>query len=176
MNEKRMLRASVPQTPLTEEEQKNLENNLFETDLWKEAQQVFVYVARFPEPDTKAIIAKAFEQGKTVSVPLCTAAGEMRAVIIDSLTELTPGAYSIPEPAADGKDMTGDFLAVTPCVACSVDRVRLGHGMGYYDNFLTRNPVASVCLCRDEALLNYIPGSSHDIKPDLVVTQSRVVK
>ena len=176
MNEKRMLRASVPQTPLTEEEQKSLENNLFETDLWKEAQQVFVYVARFPEPDTKAIILKAFDEGKIVSVPLCTAAGEMRAVIIDSLTELTPGAYSIPEPAADGKDMTGDFLAVTPCVACSVDRVRLGHGMGYYDNFLTRNPVASVCLCRDEALLNYIPGSSHDIKPDLVVTQSRVVK
>lgn len=176
MNEKRMLRASVPQTPLTEEEQKSLENNLFETDLWKEAQQVFVYVARFPEPDTKAIILKAFDEGKIVSVPLCTAAGEMRAVIIDSLTELTPGAYSIPEPAADGKDMTGDFLAVTPCVACSVDRVRLGHGMGYYDNFLTRNPVASICLCRDEALLNYIPGSSHDIKPDLVVTQSRVVK
>ena len=176
MNEKRMLRASVPQTPLTTEEQKSLESNLFETSLWKEAKQVFVYVARFPEPDTKAIIAKAFEQGKTVSVPLCTAAGEMRAVIIDSLTELTPGAYSIPEPAADGKDMEGDFLAVTPCVACSVDRVRLGHGMGYYDNFLTRNPVKSVCLCRDEALLNYIPGSSHDIKPDLVVTQSRVVK
>lgn len=176
MNEKRMLRASVPQTPLTEEEQKSLESNLFETDLWKEAQQVFVYVARFPEPDTKAIILKAFDEGKIVSVPLCTAAGEMRAVIIDSLTELTPGAYSIPEPAADGKDMTGDFLAVTPCVACSVDRVRLGHGMGYYDNFLTRNPVASICLCRDEALLNYIPGSSHDIKPDLVVTQSRVVK
>ena len=176
MNEKRMLRASVPQTPLTEEEQKSLENNLFETDLWKEAQQVFVYVARFPEPDTKAIILKAFDEGKIVSVPLCTTAGEMRAVIIDSLTELTPGAYSIPEPAADGKDMTGDFLAVTPCVACSVDRVRLGHGMGYYDNFLTRNPVASICLCRDEALLNYIPGSSHDIKPDLVVTQSRVVK
>ena len=176
MNEKRMLRASVPQTPLTEEEQQSLENHLFETDLWKEAQQVFVYVARFPEPDTKAIILKAFDEGKIVSVPLCTAAGEMRAVIIDSLTELTPGAYSIPEPAADGKDMTGDFLAVTPCVACSVDRVRLGHGMGYYDNFLTRNPVASICLCRDEALLNYIPGSSHDIKPDLVVTQSRVVK
>lgn len=176
MNEKRMLRASVPQTPLTNEEQKSLENNLFETDFWKEAQQVFVYVARFPEPDTKAIIEKAFAEGKTVSVPLCTAAGEMRAVIIDKMAELTPGAYSIPEPAADGKDMSGDFLAVTPCVACSVDRVRLGHGLGYYDNFLTRNPVKSVCLCRDEALLNYIPGSSHDIKPDLVVTQSRVIK
>ncbi len=176
MNEKRMLRASVPQTPLSDEEQKNLEENLFATALWQEAKRVFVYVARFPEPGTKAIIEKAFDEGKTVSLPLCTAMGEMRAVIIDKMSELTPGAYEIPEPNADGKDMEGEFLAITPCVACSVDRVRLGHGMGYYDNFLTRNPVKSICLCRDEALLNYIPGSSHDIKPDLVVTQSRVVR
>lgn len=175
MNEKRVLRASVPRTPLTAEENAALQKNLFDLPMWKDAEKVFVYVSEGAEPDTAAILDRAFQEGKTVAVPLCVDRNTMRAVVIRTADELKPGAYGLLEPPSENPDMDGDFLAVTPCVACSVDRVRLGRGMGYYDAFLTVNNVKSVCLCRDEALLNYIPDSSHDQKPDAVITQSRVI-
>lgn len=175
MNEKRILRQSVPRTPLTEEEQAQLNEKVFEHPLWKNADKVFVYISEKPEPDTAAIIEKAFAEGKTVAVPLCVDRSTMRAVVIGSTAELADGKYGPMEPPSGNADMEGDFLAVMPCVACSVDRVRLGRGMGYYDAFLAQHPVRSICLCRDEALLNYIPGSNHDILPDAVITQTRVI-
>lgn len=75
---------------------------------------------------------------------------------------------------ADGS--SGLDLVLIPGMAFTRSGDRLGHGMGYYDKFLSHHRekfgkypliVAPALNCQ---LLDYVPTQSHDVRLDSVVT------
>ena len=149
-----------------------MREKLLQSELWRSASGVFLYVSVQNEPDTRALIEDALGAGKRVYVPLCCAEHVMKAVRIRSLDELRPGVLGIPEPPADSETAEmGDLdLAVVPCVTATRGGERLGHGAGYYDRFLSEHPGRAVCLCFRTLLMADLPAEETDIITDLVVS------
>lgn len=135
-----------------------------------DAKTVFIYTSMPDEPETRGIIADVLERGKTVLVPKCVG-DNMLAVKIRSLDDLAPGTFGIPEPIGSEAWSGGIDLAIVPCAAASRDLNRLGHGRGYYDRFLAEREIFKLCLCFDKLLCD-VPAETHDIKMDMVITET----
>lgn len=152
---------------------RQIENRVINSGLYKSSKTLFVYVSTKAEPPTIGIIAHALKSGKTVCVPKCFGKGIMKAVKIESLDDLSEGAFGIFEP----KDCENTFgaesidLAVVPCICASRDGRRLGHGGGYYDRFLEKNDTVKMCLCFEKLLCEDIQANEHDVIMDYVVTE-----
>ena len=84
---------------------------------YREARSVFLYVSVGKEPDTRAILLRALEDGKEVYVPRCREKPHMDAVRLFSLEELRTGPLGIPEPPAHSPAADTVDLAVVPCVS-----------------------------------------------------------
>ena len=81
-----------------EEKSLIIENKVIESDWFKGAGTVFVYMATKREVRTEEIIRAAFEEGKRVCVPVCLKEGRMKAVEIFADTTFTLNRYGIKEP------------------------------------------------------------------------------
>ncbi len=93
------------------------------------------------------VIERALEDGKRVGIPLCVGPHEM-VVKEQNGDELARGAFRIRELAEATEITAGEFdLAIVPCVACSKDGRKIGHGAGYYDRFLSVSGFNKIALC-----------------------------
>ncbi len=95
-------------------------DRLFKTELYKNAECVFVYVSAKSEVETHLIIDRMLADGKRVSVPLCDVKSHtMQAVEIKSRSELTASHYGILEPADNGNavEITDIDLCIVPALA-----------------------------------------------------------
>ena len=139
---------------------------------WKEAGTVMAYWSLPSEPDTRELMETALREGKTLLLPHCIDRSRMTALPVRDLTGLKPGTLGIPEPEAaeDGKTPSEPDLILVPCVAAAPHGVRLGHGAGYYDRFLSEHSGKAVCLCFRALLRADVPAEETDIITDLVIS------
>lgn len=156
--------------------------NVLKLKSFCEAKMVFIYVSVNREVDTRQIILKALEMGKTVAVPKCFGKGLMLAKKINSFAELLPGMMDIPEPSEYATTISPEMIdfAVVPCVACDISGTRLGYGGGYYDRYLPklRKQVLdeSVLLTRSFTCFEKLPKNDTDIKLKNIATENGVTK
>ena len=165
-----------------------IEDAVLSSELWRKARSVFLYISVNREPSTRSLLSRAFEEGKTVCAPKCRprspdGSRRMLAVRLRSEDDLVPGAFSIPEPRRDPEAPPEIFspdqidLALVPCVSVTKSGVRLGHGAGYYDRFLSAGapgkPV-TLCLCRSVLLSDRLPAGPHDIPAEYIATEEGI--
>ncbi len=149
---------------------------------YKIAKCVFCYVGKASEINTFNILNSVLKNGKILCVPYCTKnqKGEkiMQARQIKAISELKIGAYGILEPSENAKVINPSEIDIitVPCLAADKKGARLGYGAGYYDRFLTlvRKDIKKIVLCRDAFLQTegVIPMQTHDIRMDIVITES----
>ena len=150
-----------------------IEARLLALPQYRRAQSIFLYISMEKEPSTRRVLSQALQDGKRVYVPKCVNRGEMLAIRLDSLDDLAPGSYGIPEPrtwteTAEAEELD---LILVPCVCASPDGKRLGHGGGYYDRFLRNGAENAVCLCFHEMLQADIPMAENDVSIPAVLTE-----
>ena len=140
---------------------------------WQHAKTVMAYVSMPEEPDTKALIRAALDDGKTLLLPRCADRSVMEALPVTDMNSLVPGILGIPEPpAAEGRDAPEPEVILVPCVAATPNGIRLGHGAGYYDRFLAGHKGMSICLCFSRLLRSDLPAENTDVPVDLVITDA----
>lgn len=131
------------------------------------------------EWDTRALIAAAHTQGKTVVLPRVDEATRMLDVhvVTDVARETAPGFRGIPEPlaAAPRGDLAAIDWVLVPGVAFDVTGRRLGYGGGFYDRLLAllAAHVQRVAGAFDLQVVPAVPAAPHDLVVDLIVTESR---
>lgn len=143
------------------------------------AKTVMTYVSFGSEIMTHDFIVSLLHSGKTAVTPVC---GNGRQ-LIPALTEKFPegfkenayGILEIPKLEAAAVDPAAIDVVIVPCVAFSSTGYRLGYGGGYYDRFLPklRDGAVTIGVVMDELLYEDIPVDTHDVKTEIVVTQSR---
>lgn len=150
---------------------------LMEFEPYQNARVVMAYMACRGELSLEAVIRDALQQGKTMLLPRCEAAGVMTARRIRTMDDLAPGAYGLPEPkdsCAVASPQEIDLILV-PGVAFDRDGNRLGQGGGYYDRFLKESGALRMGVCHAFALLDHIVHETHDIAMNSVMTPEGII-
>ncbi|MCL2052331.1 MAG: 5-formyltetrahydrofolate cyclo-ligase [Lachnospiraceae bacterium] len=186
MNEKQELRNqylkyrdSLSLTEINEKSQKVIKKLRGLPDFQK-ADTILTYVeCRSEVRTTEMIDGLLAQQKKRVFCPKVIF-NEIEFYEITSLALLKLGYKGIKEPEDNGEMFVKpakNCLIIMPGVAFSKNRGRLGYGKGFYDRFLTRFPgIKAVALAYECQIAKSLPSESHDKCPDLIVTETRIIK
>lgn len=148
-----------------------VQEGVLQSQEYKKANKIFVYINDNREIATDIIIANALLEGKQVFVPCVTSPSEMIAVKVDSNTQYTVNKYGIKEPIiGDTTVVDSDFdLVICPLVGCTTKGDRLGHGKGYYDRFLSKNNCYKIGLAFAVQVVDDLPTQSTDVLLDRII-------
>lgn len=174
--DKKELRASIRarKRAMTEEEilsrSEALTRLFLESDLYKNAQNIYGYLPYNQEVRTVAMLEQAQKDGKRVAVPKCYG-DEMKFIWLDDLTRVEKGYANIPEPIEDGPVADDETaLVLMPGLAFDPQGHRIGYGGGFYDKFLSAEPGhPTLALCYEFQMLPRLETEAHDIPVDLVL-------
>lgn len=146
---------------------------VLDSDVYRSARSVFLYLSTPHEVDTAPILCAAWADGKQVYVPKCIGPHTMLAVRLRADDVLISGPMGIREPEdATECTMPEDIdLCLAPCVSVTLDGVRLGYGGGYYDAFLARCGGYKLCLCFESCVSPALPAEPWDVTMDAVCTE-----
>lgn len=156
-----------------------IQKHLFESDLWKNAQTVGVYLSVGHEWDTREIVGRAFEEGRTVVIPkTIPATKELVFYRITNFDQTVIGHFDLEEPdtgmtEAVKKDAID--LLIVPGVAFTKNGYRIGVGGGYYDRFLADFINPTVSLLHSNQLINIFPIESFDIPVNYLITEKGLI-
>ncbi len=151
---------------------------------FQEAKNIYTYAAYNREVRTQEIIDTAFKTGKNVWVPKIVGK-TMHFCHIENMDDLKPGFYGIPEPADCPTTHYDDLpaentcgsLMIMPGVGFDEECHRIGYGGGYYDRYLAKSPeIPRIALAFEFQIFPEIPYEEHDIRPDIVVTEKRILQ
>lgn len=140
-----------------------------------EAKTVCVYMSTGNEIDTTEIIRYCKENGKRLAAPRVSG-DTMEFYYFTDETDMEQGAYDIWEPTGTEAVEDEESLVIMPGVAFDLSCNRIGYGKGYYDRYLSAHPrMKKVALAYDFQIVGRIKREVHDVRPDVVVTESRVI-
>lgn len=174
--------------PIFRKKRKNIKNkdlknnaimlNILNSEKILNADTVLIYASIESEVATFDIMDALFKSNKIIAVPKCIENGTMTFHIIDSLLNLHPGKYGIPEP--DGSSemplINDNTVCIVPGLAFTIDGGRLGYGGGYYDRFLAdHSGLFTIGLAYEELITDTLPVMSHDLKVNAIATEERMV-
>lgn len=167
---------------LTETEVKNNSNQVFKQlislDVFEQAATVFVYMSFNNEVDTKLIIEYLFATDKRVCIPLICGEGVMEAIEIKSLSDVKPNKMGILEPTdCSNIILPGQIdVALVPASVFDLHCNRIGYGKGFYDNYLINTDIFTIGLAYDFQVIDSIITNEHDVKLNMIVTPTRIIK
>ena len=147
---------------------------------FQRAETVAAYASKEDEVETRGIIGAALAGRKRVAVPrVDQGSATLSFRLIESLIQLSPGSFGVPEPPAELRSVTleeCDIVAV-PVVAWDESGNRLGYGRGYFDKALkSRGRAFAAGLALEAQRYPDIPQGPSDVPLDAIVTERRVVR
>jgi 5-formyltetrahydrofolate cyclo-ligase len=154
--------------------------NLIETPQFQQAAVIMIYLSLPHEVDTANAILYAWQKGKTVAVPKVS--WQQRHMIPVVLTSLETGFNT--EVSGLRNPITGVpipmeeiDLVVTPGLGFDRGGNRLGRGGSYYDRFFANKDLKAIrCgFAFSEQIIKVVPVVEHDMKMDLIVTDTEVI-
>lgn len=151
--------------------------------LWLNSRFPCIYHSMADEADTRALIRGALASGKQVCMPVIEGeSGDLKLVEVTGIDNFEPGPFGILEPPAAGRKYVAPEsidLAIVPGIAFDRQGHRLGFGKGYYDRLLAvleKKPVPALALAFGFQLVERIPTLPHDIRMDLIATESGIIE
>lgn len=141
--------------------------------------------AYFPlknEVDIRLLLEELLKRGDTLYLP-AFARGMLTFRGVERLMDLSPGAFTIPEPSPTSPELSDTPLDIALIPGCAFDRKgsRLGRGNGGFDRWIENqrkcHPTTRfIGVCLECQLIDHVPMESHDQYVDAVVTARGVIE
>ena len=145
-------------------------------DVYKNAKDICLYMHINNEVILDSLMNDAFKNHKNIWLPKIIDK-EMNFYRYHKTTKLIEGSYGISEP--ESKEILSPdehTLIIMPGVVFSEDKKRICYGGGYYDRYLNSHPCChTVAVCFELQIFPDIPTDEHDIRPDIIITDERVI-
>lgn len=150
---------------------------ILEMESFQKADWIYVYMDFNKEVSTRCLIETAWQMGKRVAAPKVFGE-QMRYFEIQSYEDVMPGYFGVPEPVSEEKEAwCEEALLIVPGVGFDEKRHRCGYGKGFYDRYLsvhTRHKTVAVAF--EFQIVDAVPAAPHDIFPEILVTEERIIK
>ncbi len=158
----------------------DLQDHLFDSLLWNEADCIGVTVSSEREWDTRTIIEKAWEEGKRVCVPKSDHQTKgLDFYELTSFNQLEKGYFGIEEPLPEKTKRLNPEeikLLIVPGLIFTPAGYRIGYGGGYFDRFLSDFKGPTVSLLHSNQLVDSFPIEPHDVPVDFLITEEGIQK
>ncbi|NIK13382.1 5-formyltetrahydrofolate cyclo-ligase [Alkalibacillus almallahensis] len=157
-----------------------IEDILYTTDMWKQAETIAITIPREQELDTHQIINKAWKEGKKVAIPKCYPKQDhdMKFFEYTNRLELENVYLDLYEPKTDEVRYIApsqiDLLFV-PGLLFDQQGYRIGYGGGYYDRYLPNFHQTTISLAMEEQLVNSIPSDKLDQPVDYIISNQNLL-
>ena len=153
---------------------------LLETEQFKNASVVMLYLPLPHEVDTTPVILTAWQKGKTVAVPkISWQQRHMLPVEITSLESgFSTGESGLKNPITGVPTPIEDIdVVVTPGLAFDKEGNRLGRGGSFFDRFFGSKGLHAIKIgfAFSQQRTEDIPTEDHDMKVDMVITDEGVI-
>ena len=130
------------------------------------------------EVDTRPLLAALAERGFTLALPL-VADPHLRFLRWRPGEALVRGAFAVEAPPADAEEVRPDLLLL-PLARFDPACNRIGYGKGHYDRAIARltqrKPVRTIGLAFAVQSAEKIPVEGHDVRLDMVVTETGIIR
>lgn len=138
---------------------------------YSQADKVCIYMPINNEVD---LLGLTKDTSKTFYIPKVTGK-EMEFYEYQDGDKLIKGSFDILEPTSTNKLIPDTrTLIIMPGAVFSLKGDRIGYGGGYYDRYLFANSLCkTISVCYDFQILDNIPVETHDIKPDLIISDKK---
>jgi 5-formyltetrahydrofolate cyclo-ligase len=152
-----------------------------DTEEFRRASALMIFLPLRYEIDARPIALRAWQEGKTVTVPLVEhKRRHMTPVIVRSLEEpMDCDTYGVHKPRRC-EPFPIDLLDVVVVPGLGFDRGghRIGRGGGFYDRFLADPDLrATTCgLAIAEQMVASIPAEPHDAPLDMLATDEQLLR
>ncbi|MFQ6021940.1 MAG: 5-formyltetrahydrofolate cyclo-ligase [Acidiferrobacterales bacterium] len=160
--------------------------NVTGTEFFQASQRVACYYPNDGEIDTRSIMERIWDLGKTCYLPVVPEArdGTLWFAPVQPDTPLSPNRVGIPEPVVvEDLFVRASMLdlVLLPLVGFDSNGNRLGMGGGYYDRSLAflreqgdrRRPYL-IGLAHDFQRVDQLPESPWDVPLDMVITDKAI--
>ena len=167
-----------------EEKDRKILDRFYDSNYYREAKNIFIYISYDSEINTKGIIKKALMDNKKIYVPRTEFKTRlMDAVEITSLNNLIESEYGILEPSVEEPhiDPNEIDLIVVPGVAFDRNGGRMGYGAGFYDRYFKKiskdnvKKVIKLALAYDFQILEKIPMNEQDVPVNYIITETKFI-
>ncbi|GAF65910.1 5-formyltetrahydrofolate cyclo-ligase [Bacillus sp. TS-2] len=185
MNEKKWIREQIKsKLSLLESEKRTSYNQgilqqLQQLDEWKSANTIATPLSFRDEVDTYELVAKAWEQNKTIAIPKTDfSTKEMSFHVITSIKELEYTKFGLLEPRSEEYRVIPSEidLMIVPGLAFSKENgTRLGYGGGFYDRYLNDYTGPKISLAFPFQVIPTVPSEKHDVKVDKIICPHQVI-
>ncbi|MFC6165164.1 5-formyltetrahydrofolate cyclo-ligase [Lactiplantibacillus dongliensis] len=157
----------------------SLQQQLFATDAWQQAQTVAITISSAIEVATQPLIEAAWQAGKQVVIPKTLPHRQMAFIPYTSTSQLARTKFGILEPTAGDPVAKADIdVILVPGLGYSrTEHARIGFGGGYYDRYLADYPGTKLTLAYREMAFDHAewPVDAYDILLDeLLVAEDGV--
>lgn len=151
------------------------------TEEFRAARAIMIFLPLRYEIDARALALRAWQEDKTVTVPLVgNGQRHMIPLIVRSLEEpMDADHYGVSTPRA-GEPFPIEMLDLVVVPGLGFDREggRIGRGGGFYDRFLAQPYFrATTCgLAIAEQVVGRVPTEPHDVPLDMLVTDTHLFR
>lgn len=151
-------------------------NRIRETEAYKEAEKICLYMPIDNEVDVTLLAQQAWTEGKSLWLPK-TNGTLMEFFKFDQDTSFVTGPYGVLEPVSEEMlQIDGRTLVLMPGVAFSADGGRIGYGSGYYDKYLHgHSECKTIAVCYRFQIMDELPIEEHDVKPDEIIYENALI-
>lgn len=151
------------------------------TPEFERAQMVMIFLSMPEEIDTSPVALLAWARGKIIVAPHVEwSARKLTPIKLGSLSDFASSAQPWKDLRIEGKPIPPSEidLVLVPALAYSSTGHRLGHGLGFYDRFLTAPGLrATSCGFGFDCQLGQLPPVEvHDVPLNMLVTDARVLR
>ncbi len=160
------------------EKSRTAQKIFLESEQYKKAKSVMLYLPLGNEVDTSSIIKAALYSGKNVLVPVThSETFEISAYKITEKTEFENGTFSVKEPKEKVEfDASKIDVVLVPGIAFDRFGGRVGFGKGCYDKFLKNMKAVKIGFCYDFQLIRHIETDNNDVTMDYIITEKEFIR
>lgn len=155
---------------------KSILNSLINLPEFQNADTVFSYMSINTEVCTKTINPYILDEKKTLALPKVLNKSMEFFQVTNIENDVCKGFFNILEPKENLPKTKNFDVILVPAVAFSKIGHRIGYGAGFYDRYLSDKNGIFIGIAFDEQIFKSIPIDEFDIKMDILVTPTQILR